>query len=58
MTFSEYIIEQRGEKFYFTSLEQMVKCKTTLEYWFKDMYYDYKILHLQQCTPETCRHGY
>lgn len=49
MTFSEYIIEQKSEKFYFTSLEQMVKCKSTLEDWFENMYYDYKILHLLQC---------
>jgi len=46
-TFSEYIIGRSSENFYFNSLEQMRKCNTTLEDWFKDMYYDYKILYLE-----------
>ena len=58
MTFSEYIIQERSEEFYFISLEQMIKCRTTLEDWFKDLYTEYKILYLSDCTPENCRHGY
>ncbi len=46
MTFSKYIIQRYSREFYFGSLEDMVKSKTelTLEEWFSDMYYDYKIL--------------
>jgi len=44
MTFSEYIIKERSEEFYFTSLQDMLKCRTTLEKWFSNMYYDYKII--------------
>lgn len=44
MTFSEYIIKERSEKFYFVSLIHISKSKTTLEQWFSDMYADYKIL--------------
>lgn len=58
MTFSEYIIKERSEEFYFTSLKDMLKCRTTLEKWFSDMYTEYKILYLSGCTPENCRHGY
>jgi hypothetical protein len=58
MTFSEYIIQERSEEFYFISLGQMMKCRTTLEDWFKDLYTEYKILYLSGCTPENCRHGY
>jgi hypothetical protein len=45
-TFSEYIIQKRSKNFYFVSLGQMTRCKTTLEEWFRDMYTDYKIQHL------------
>ena len=45
MTFSEYIISERSEIFYWTSLEQIVKCKSTLEEWFLEMYYDWNILY-------------
>lgn len=58
MTFSEYIIKERSEEFYFTSLKDMLKCRTTLEEWFSDMYNEYKILHLSGCSPENCRYGY
>ena len=45
MTFSEYIIQERSENFYFISLEQMMKCRTTLEEWFSDLYLEYKIIY-------------
>ena len=48
MTFSEYIISERSEKFYWTSLEQVSKCKSTLETWFSDMYYDWNFLYNNQ----------
>ena len=41
MTFSDYIILQQSEKFYFDSLIQTAKCKTTLENWFPDLYFEY-----------------
>jgi len=44
MTFSEYIIQERSEEFYFVSLGQMSKFRTTIEVWFENMYLDYKIL--------------
>jgi len=45
MTFSEYIIKQRSEFFYFESLKDIIKSnsKKTLEEWFSDMHYDYKV---------------
>ena len=48
MTFSEYIIQRYSRRFYQLSLADMVKCNTTLtlEEWFSDMYYDYKILYI------------
>ena len=58
MTFSEYIIKERSKKFYLISLGYIIKQQTTLEEWFSDMYTDYKILYLDRCTPENCRHGY
>tara|TARA_R110000822_G_scaffold165647_2_gene306129 strand:+ start:114 stop:329 length:216 start_codon:yes stop_codon:yes gene_type:complete len=60
MTFSEYIIKERSEFFYLESLKDIIKSnsKKTLEEWFSDMYYDYKLLHTNNCTPENCRHGY
>jgi hypothetical protein len=58
MTFSEYIIQERSKEFYLISLGDIIKQKTTLEEWFSDMYLDYKILYLDRCTPESCRHGY
>jgi len=45
MTFSEYIIKERSENFYFLSLIDMLKTKTTLEDWFSDLYFEYKILY-------------
>lgn len=45
MTFSEYIIKERSETFYLTSLIDIAKCKSTLEEWFKDMYYDWCLLY-------------
>ena len=60
MTFSEYIIKERSEFFYFESLKDIIKSnsKNTLEEWFSDMYCDYKLLHTNNCTPQNCRHGY
>lgn len=58
MTFSEYIIQERSKNFYYTSLQDMIKYRTTLEKWFSDLYEEYKILYLSECTPENCRHGY
>jgi len=48
MTFSEYIIQERSINFYLISLKDMCKfnANMTLEDWFSDMYYDYKILDL------------
>lgn len=46
MTFSEYIIQERSKKFYNDSLEQIKKCNSTLEEWFPDMYYDWKLSFL------------
>ncbi len=48
MTFSEYIIKQRSELFYFESLKDMVKCNTklTLEEWFSNLYTEYKIMYM------------
>lgn len=47
MTFSEYIIQERSKKFYFTSLQDMVRSNTnlTLEEWFSDLYTEYKIIN-------------
>jgi hypothetical protein len=58
MTFSEYIILERSENFYFTSLEQMMKCRATLEEWFSDLYTEYKILYSLECTSKTYKYGY
>ena len=48
MTFSEYIIQERSEYFLFTSMTDMVKYNQdiTLEKWFSDIYYDYKLLDM------------
>ena len=46
MTFSEYVIQERGEKFYFISLGQMIRCRATLEMWFSDLYIEYETLYL------------
>lgn len=50
LTFSEYVIQERSENFYFMSLADMVKCnsKLTLEEWFSNMYLDYEILYLNK----------
>ena len=55
MTFSEYIIKERSEFFYLESLKDIIKSnsKKTLEEWFSDMYYDYKLLHTNNCTPQN-----
>lgn len=45
MTFSEYIIEQRSESFYFTSVKNMANARMTLEDWFSDLYTEYKIIY-------------
>ena len=45
MTFSEYIINQRSKKFYLISLQQIAICKSTLEEWFPNMYYDWNFLY-------------
>jgi len=37
-------IQERSEEFYFVSLGQMSKFRTTIEVWFENMYLDYKIL--------------
>lgn len=45
-TFSEYVIKCRSEEFYFVSVRHMLECRKTLEEWFRDMYFDYKLLYL------------
>jgi hypothetical protein len=45
MTFSEYIISERSETFYWESLTQIVKCKSTLEKWFPEMYYEWNLIY-------------
>ena len=47
MTFEEYIIQERGQEFYDISKLDMSKSIVphTLEQWFPDMYYDYKMLY-------------
>ena len=52
MTFSDYIIQERSEKFYFTSLMDMAKCNTTLEDWFPEMYADWKLLWPIEPSPK------
>lgn len=44
ITFSEYIINQRSKNFYLISLGQIIMCNMTLEEWFPEMYYEYKLL--------------
>lgn len=48
MTFSEYIIQERGKKFYFISLNIIIKCETTLEEYFIDLYSEYELLYLKK----------
>ncbi len=50
MTFSEYIIRERSQYFYIENLKLIAACGSTLEDWFKDMYYDYKLL-FDNSTP-------
>lgn len=45
ITFSQYIIEQRSKNFYLISLGDIVKFDSTLEEWFYNMYFDYKIIY-------------
>lgn len=47
MTFVDYIIKERGRIFLSVSLMDMEKSgyKGTLEEWFSDMYFDYKLLN-------------
>jgi hypothetical protein len=45
MTFSEYVIQERSENFYFISLEQMSRYKITIEKWFDNLYQEYLILN-------------
>jgi len=45
MTFSEFIISERSEVFYWESLKQIAKCKSTLEEWFDQMYYNWNLLY-------------
>jgi len=43
MTFSDFLIQEKGENFYFNSLNQMIKNRITLENWFNESYKDYKL---------------
>jgi hypothetical protein len=45
MTFIDYIIKERSKKFLDISILDMDKCNYTgtIEEWFSNMYYDYKI---------------
>lgn len=45
MTFSEFIISEKGKEFYLISLEQISQSNSTLEKWFKDLYYDWNLLY-------------
>ncbi len=45
ITFSEFIIKERSLNFYNNSLLQMYKCKSTIEDWFSDLYFDYCVLY-------------
>jgi len=44
MTFSEFIIKERSKEFYIISLSDIVKCSSTIEDYFKDLYFDYQLL--------------
>lgn len=46
ITFSDYIINKWSKEFYFESLKHMLQYRITLEEYFKDSYYEYKIIYL------------
>lgn len=48
ITFDEYIIMETSQNFYDTSLLHIRMFNTTLEEWFKDKYYNYKLLYPQK----------
>ena len=54
MTFSEYIISERSENFYYISLSDISKLRNiTLEEWFSDMYYDWNLLYNQKTNEKN-----
>jgi len=43
MTFNEFIIQERGLRFYETSLEQIRMCNSNIIDWFSELYTDWKL---------------
>lgn len=43
LTFSEYVIRERGENFYYISLKDIIRCKSTPEKWWRELHLEWNI---------------
>lgn len=45
LTFSEYVIQEKGENFYYISLNDIIRCKSTPEEWWSELHLEWNIKH-------------